>query len=41
MRASTVVILLGLAAFALPIPGTFITGGLVLLAGTAARRLGV
>jgi hypothetical protein len=41
MNASTVVILLGLAVFALPVPGTFIAGGLVLLAGAAARWLGV
>jgi hypothetical protein len=40
MRASTVAIGLGVVVFALPVPGTFITGALVLLAGVIARLLG-
>ncbi|WP_195156622.1 transporter [Haloarcula sp. CBA1127] len=37
MRVSTIVILLGIALFVLPVPGTFIAGGLVLVAGGLAR----
>ncbi|WP_276272918.1 hypothetical protein [Haloarcula litorea] len=40
MRVSTIVILFGAALFVLPIPGTFVAGALVLLAGAAARWLG-
>jgi hypothetical protein len=40
MRSSTLVIAFGLGLFVLPIPGTFVTGGLVILAGVAARWLG-
>ncbi|WP_264475283.1 hypothetical protein [Halorubellus salinus] len=40
MRASTAAIAFGVALFALPIPGTFVTGALVILAGVAARYLG-
>ena len=40
MRASTAVIALGVGLFVLPIPGTFVSGALVLLAGAAARWLG-
>ncbi|WP_281259245.1 hypothetical protein [Salinigranum rubrum] len=41
MRTSTLVLALGVLLFALPLPGTFIGGGLVLLAGGLARWLGV
>ena len=41
MRVSTIVILLGVALFVLPIPGTFIAGGLVALLGAALRWFGV
>ena len=37
MRVSTIVILLGIVLFVLPVPGTFIAGGLVLVAGGLAR----
>lgn len=40
MRASTIAIVAGAALFVLPIPGTFVTGALVLLAGAVARWLG-
>jgi len=40
MRASTVVLALGAVLFAIPIPGTFVTGALVLLAGVLSRWLG-
>ncbi|SHH23125.1 hypothetical protein [Halobaculum gomorrense] len=40
MRLSTAVLLIGVGLFALPIPGTFIGGGLVLLAGGGLRYLG-
>lgn len=40
MNASTLVILFGIALFVLPLPGTFVTGALVLLAGALARWLG-
>jgi hypothetical protein len=40
VRASTIVLLFGAVLFVLPIPGTFIAGALVLLAGAAARLLG-
>ncbi|WP_255764078.1 hypothetical protein [Halobaculum sp. CBA1158] len=40
MRLSTIVLLVGLGLFVLPIPGTFIAGGLVLLIGGALRYLG-
>lgn len=40
VRSSTLAIAFGLGLFALPIPGTFVTGGLVTLAGGAARWLG-
>ncbi|WP_440990788.1 hypothetical protein [Haloarchaeobius baliensis] len=40
MNASTVAIAAGLGLFVLPIPGTFITGALVMLAGGLARWLG-
>jgi hypothetical protein len=41
MRASTVVLGVGLVLFVVPVPGTFILGGLVLLAGAVARWLGL
>jgi hypothetical protein len=40
MQASTLVLVFGAVLFALPIPGTFIAGALVLLAGAIARWLG-
>jgi len=40
MRTSTIAIAFGLGLFVLPIPGTFVTGGLVVLAGVLARYLG-
>lgn len=39
MRASTLVLVFGAFLFVLPLPGTFISGALVLLAGTIARYL--
>jgi uncharacterized membrane protein len=40
MRTSTIIILVGLLVFLLPVPGTFILGGILLLAGLVARWLG-
>jgi len=40
MRTSTIVIVVGVVVFALPVPGTFILGGILVLAGVAARLLG-
>ncbi|MFH5797474.1 hypothetical protein [Haladaptatus sp. DYF46] len=40
MKISTVVLLLGAVLFVLPVPGTFILGGLVLLVGGVTRFLG-
>ncbi|WP_275671153.1 MULTISPECIES: hypothetical protein [Halobaculum] len=40
MRLSTAVLLIGLGLFVLPLPGTFIAGGLVLVAGAGLRYLG-
>ena len=41
MRLSTVLIVLGAVAFVLPIPGTFVLGALIALAGLAARLFGL
>ncbi|WP_199719444.1 transporter [Halorubrum sp. Atlit-26R] len=41
MRTSTIVVLIGVALFLLPIPGTFILGAFVVLAGLAARLFGL
>ncbi|WP_199241201.1 MULTISPECIES: transporter [Halorubrum] len=41
MRTSTIVVLIGVALFLLPVPGTFILGALVVLAGLAARLFGL
>jgi hypothetical protein len=41
VRISTIVLALGVLLFVLPVPGTFVTGGLALLAGGAARWFGV
>ena len=41
MRTSTALILIGALLFVLPIPGTFILGALVVLAGLAARLFGL
>ncbi|WP_256441511.1 hypothetical protein [Halorubrum sp. 2020YC2] len=41
MRRSTLLIVLGVFLFVLPIPGTFILGALVVLAGLAARLFGL
>jgi hypothetical protein len=40
VRASTIALLFGAVLFVLPIPGTFVAGALVILAGVAARLLG-
>jgi hypothetical protein len=40
MRPSTAVLALGAGLFVLPIPGTFVAGGLVLTAGGLARLSG-
>lgn len=40
MRASTLVIVFGIVLFVLPIPGTFVAGILVVLAGALARWFG-
>ena len=40
MRASSLAIVAGVALFVLPIPGTFVTGALVVGAGGLARYLG-
>ncbi|MFC7096371.1 hypothetical protein [Halobaculum marinum] len=40
MRLSTIVLLVGLGLFVLPLPGTFILGGLTLLVGGGLRFLG-
>ncbi|QZP38509.1 hypothetical protein [Halobaculum magnesiiphilum] len=41
VRLSTAVLLIGVGLFVLPFPGTFIGGGLVLVAGAGLRYLGV
>jgi len=41
MRVSTVVLAIGLLLFVLPVPGTFVAGGLTLVAGALARWLGL
>ncbi len=40
MKPSTMVLAFGAILFVLPVPGTFIAGALVLLAGALARWLG-
>jgi hypothetical protein len=40
VRLSTIVIALGLLVFVLPVPGTFVGGALLILAGVVARLLG-
>jgi hypothetical protein len=40
VQSSTVALAVGALLFVLPIPGTFVTGALVLLAGGVARWLG-
>jgi hypothetical protein len=40
MRASTLALLFGAVLFVLPVPGTFITGALVILAGAIAYWFG-
>lgn len=40
MRLSTIVILIGLFVFVLPLPGTFVGGAVIILAGAIARLLG-
>ncbi|MGB9986557.1 hypothetical protein [Salarchaeum japonicum] len=39
MNTHTKVLLVGAAVFALPIPGTFVLGALILLTGTALYAL--
>jgi len=41
MRTSTALVLIGALVFVLPIPGTFILGALIVLAGLAARLFGL
>ncbi|MGB9954470.1 hypothetical protein ACOZ4F_18940 [Haloarcula marismortui] len=41
MRISTIGLLLGVVLFVLPVPGTFIAGGLVLVAGALERWFGL
>ncbi|PHQ44229.1 hypothetical protein DJ68_19615 [Halorubrum sp. C3] len=41
MRTSTILILVGALLFVLPVPGTFVLGALVALAGLAARLFGL
>lgn len=41
MRVSAIVVLVGIGLFVLPIPGTFIAGGLVALLGVGLRLFGV
>ncbi|WP_017342492.1 MULTISPECIES: hypothetical protein [Halorubrum] len=41
MRTSTIVVLIGALLFVLPLPGTFVLGALVVLAGLAARLFGL
>jgi hypothetical protein len=40
MRLSTAVIGVGVLVFALPVPGTFVLGALVIAVGLAMRLLG-
>ncbi|WP_435144753.1 hypothetical protein [Halobaculum sp. P14] len=40
MKTSTAVLVFGALLFVTPVPGTFITGALVLVAGTVGRWLG-
>lgn len=40
MRTSTYPIVVGAVLFVLPVPGTFIAGAVVLIAGVLARWLG-
>jgi hypothetical protein len=40
MKASSLAIVAGVVLFVLPIPGTFVTGALVVGAGALARYLG-
>ncbi|WP_310901432.1 hypothetical protein [Haloarcula onubensis] len=39
MRISTILLLVGAGLFVLPVPGTFIAGGLTMAAGGLARWL--
>jgi hypothetical protein len=40
MRTSTIVIVVGVLVFVLPVPGTFILGAILVLAGLVARLFG-
>ncbi|WP_282190233.1 hypothetical protein [Halocatena salina] len=40
MRLSTLIIAVGIVLFVLPIPGTFVAGAIVVLAGVLVRWLG-
>jgi hypothetical protein len=40
MRLSTLALVFGAGLFVLPIPGTFVTGALLLLAGAIGRWFG-
>lgn len=41
MRISTAVVVLGAVLFVLPVPGTFVLGGAIALAGALLRWFGV
>lgn len=40
MRVSTIIVAVGIVLFVLPLPGTFVAGVVVALAGVLARLLG-
>jgi len=40
MRLSTIIIAVGVLVFVLPLPGTFIGGALIILAGVLGRLFG-
>jgi hypothetical protein len=41
MKISTIGLLFGVVLFVLPVPGTFVAGGLVLVVGALARWFGL
>ncbi len=40
MRKSSIILIVGVIVFVLPIPGTFILGGILVIMGAIARVLG-
>ncbi|MFC6770946.1 hypothetical protein [Halorubrum pallidum] len=40
MRLSTLLVAIGILVFVLPLPGTFVLGAILILAGIVARLLG-